>query len=135
LVIALARDLGPEFYPHFPEYFEAIIDIAISSKNPEVIEHAFKCYAYLSKYLRRQIAKNFKAHLKSFAPLLSPKLKNYVVIFACEAFEVVVSKFARDHPKNFLELVFSLLLKDNPEVCFLRSICIQDLFETCGLVL
>jgi hypothetical protein len=117
LLIALARDLGQEIYPHFPQFFKAIVEIAISSKNPEIIENAFKCYAYLAKYLRRQISKDLKQHLKLFAPLLNPKLKNYVVIFACEAFEVVVSKFARSQPQNFLDMVYNILLKGTPEVC------------------
>lgn len=116
LTIALARDLGPDFYPYFPKLFRSIIDIVITLKSPDVIEQGFKCYAYLSKYLRRQILKDISHHLKLFAPLLNPKLKNYVVIFGCEAFEVVVTKYARDNPDTFLDLIFKLLLQNKPEV-------------------
>lgn len=116
--MALSRDLGPEFYSYFSKFLKVIIDIVITSKKPEIIEEGFKCYAYLSKYLRRQIVRDIPQHLKLFAPLLNPKLKTYVVIFACESFEVVISKYAKDHPDKFLDLVFKIFLQNKAEVIF-----------------
>jgi hypothetical protein len=116
LIVALSRDLGPEFYTYFPKFFKEIIDIVITNKKPEIIEQGFKCYAYLSKYLRRQIVRDLPQNLKLFAPLLNPKLKTYVVIFASEAFEVVVSKYARENSEKFLDLVFKILLQNKTDV-------------------
>lgn len=118
LTIALARDLGEEFYPHFEAFVKVIIKIVMESVSTNIIEASFKCYAYLSKYLRRQILKDLHQHMKLFSCFLNPKLKTYVMIFACESFSIVAGKYARDHPEKFLKLLFSVFLKKNPEVRF-----------------
>lgn len=129
LVVALSRDLGEEFYPHFQTFFETIIKIVIESKSTNIIEAGFKCYAYLTKYLRKQIIRDLQHHLKMFSCFLNPKLKTYVVIFACEAFSAVAGKFARDHPEKFLKLIFGTFLRKSPEVkYFSRTICTISLF-------
>lgn len=117
LSIALARDLGEEFYPHFENFVKVIIKIVMESKNTNIIEAGFKCYAYLSKYLRRQILKDLQQHMKLFSCFMNPKLKTYVMIFACESFSIVSGKFARDHPEAFLKLVYGIFLRKHPEVC------------------
>lgn len=116
LVVALSRDLEEEFYPYFQNFFKIIVKVVMKSKTTNIIESGFKCYAYLSKYLRRQIIRDLRTHLKQFACFLDPKLKAYVMIFACEAFSIVSGKYARDHPQQFLKLLFEVFLRNNPEV-------------------
>jgi len=116
LIVSLARDLSEDFYPFLSKFSKVIFSIVLTSKDTEVIEKGFKCYAYLLKYLRRCVSKNLPKQLKLFAPLLDPKRKSYVVIFACEAFEVVTGKYSKDHPKAFLKYVFNILLEKNSEV-------------------
>ncbi len=116
LAISLARDLGEEFYPHFESFVKVIIKIVMESKSTNIIEAGFKCYAYLSKYLRRQIIKDLHQHMKLFSCFLNPKLKAYVMIFACESFSIIAGKFARDYPGRFLKMIFSVFLRKNPEV-------------------
>lgn len=88
----------------------------MESKSTNIIEAGFKCYAYLSKYLRRQIIKDLHQHMKMFTCFLNPKLKAYVMIFACESFSIIAGKFARDYPGKFLRMIFSVLLRKHPEV-------------------
>lgn len=88
----------------------------MESKSTNIIEAGFKCYAYLSKYLRRQIIKDLHQHMKMFTCFLNPKLKAYVMIFACESFSIIAGKFARDYPGKFLRMIFSVFLRKHPEV-------------------
>lgn len=59
LIVALARDLQYEFYPHFPKFFSAIVS-QLSTQDTELLEKLFMCLAYLFKFLWKYMVKDIE---------------------------------------------------------------------------
>ena len=60
VVVALARDLQKEFYPHFPDIFDRCVDLLQNNQDTQLLEQVFMCLAYLFKFLWRYTAKDFR---------------------------------------------------------------------------
>lgn len=57
----MARDLGPDFYPHFHEVFDILVQLLRSnSHDADILEKVFEAMAYLHKYLWRYLVKNIQ---------------------------------------------------------------------------
>ncbi|CAL1294349.1 unnamed protein product [Larinioides sclopetarius] len=102
LTVALARDLQHELYPHFPEFFKAIT-WHLSTKDTELLEKIFLCLAFLFKFFTKYIVKDIKNVYELFSSLLDDSNKEYIRIFACEAFAALMRKVrARDDLFTFI---------------------------------
>ncbi|XP_051172265.1 small subunit processome component 20 homolog [Leptopilina boulardi] len=106
LIVAVARDLQKEFYPHFPEFLTAIIDI-LWTKDADQLEYTFTTLAYLFKFLWRYLIRNVDKIFNLLLPLLSESRPFYINNFAAESFSFVVRK-VKDK-ENFLKLVLNTL--------------------------
>lgn len=110
LLVAIARDLGEDFYPFFhlqilPECVELL-----NSREPEQIECVFNCLAHLFKYLWAHIVRKISNVLPHLLPLLSSSRPKYINEFAAESFAFVARK-VRDKPR-FVELILKNVKKN-----------------------
>jgi U3 small nucleolar RNA-associated protein 20 len=112
LVVALARDLQQEFYPHYSELVHHLIAL-LDTKDSDVLEWTFTCLAYLSKFLWRYLVKDVGIVFRDLLPLLEDSRPDYINNFAAESFAFVARK-VKDK-KAFLLLVLKTL-KKHPEV-------------------
>jgi len=112
MVVATAKDLRQEFYPHYPAILQSVVSI-LASKNAEVLEWAFHCLAHLFKLLWRCMVLNIGPVLNSLIPLLSSKRPKYINHFAADSFAFLARK-VRD-PQAFLRLILKEIEKE-PEV-------------------
>ena len=112
LVIALAQDLGQEFYPHYAEFVESLIGL-LNVKNSEQLEWTFTCLAYLFKFLWRYLVKDVGIVFTGLLPVLDETKPEYIRNFAAESFAFVARK-VKDK-KAFLLLVLKTL-GEHPEV-------------------
>lgn len=106
LIVAVSRDLQKEFYPHFPEFLTAIIDL-LWTKDADQLEYTFTTLAYLFKFLWRYLIRNVDKIFNLLLPLLSESRPHYINNFAAESFSFVVRK-VKDK-ENFLKLVLNAL--------------------------
>ena len=61
LTTQLARDLGPEFYPHFPSVFKVFLKILNKfPQQTQVLEWTFTALSFLFKFLWRYIIKDLE---------------------------------------------------------------------------
>ncbi|KAJ9576725.1 hypothetical protein L9F63_025376 [Diploptera punctata] len=111
LVIALARDLGQEFYPYYPEFVQNLTGL-LNVKDSEQLEWSFTCLAYLFKFLWRYLVKDVGIVFTGLLPLLDDSKPDYINNFAAESFAFVARK-VKDK-KAFLILILKTL-KKHPE--------------------
>lgn len=112
LIVALAKDLRQEFYPHFLPIYEKLVPL-ISITDADLIEKTFQCLAYLFKFLWRYLARNLPIVFESLLPLLSSSKPNYINNFAAQSFAFVARKV-----KDQMFLIKTILksLKKNRDV-------------------
>ncbi|OQR92919.1 U3 small nucleolar RNA-associated protein [Achlya hypogyna] len=109
LFVALAKDLGKEFYPSFPQIFPSILAV-ITTTNPELTTEVFKTLSMLFKYLQTNLLADMHAVHQYFGLLLGHS-KDYVREFAASVFCVLLRKvkagkdFAKYIQNFFLALV------------------------------
>ncbi|WAR09427.1 UTP20-like protein [Mya arenaria] len=100
LLVQLARDLQSDFYRHFHELFEILVQVLGSySRDVEVLEATFSCLSYLFNY---------------FSSLLSQQYKEYVRNFAAESFAFLMRKSKQ--PSELFDFMFKSLEKE-PDTC------------------
>ncbi|CAK9187540.1 unnamed protein product, partial [Ilex paraguariensis] len=108
LLVAIARDLGEDFYPFFhlqilPECVELL-----NSREPEQIECVFNCLAHLFKYLWVHIVRKISNVLPHLLPLLSSSRPKYINEFAAESFAFVARKELVGVARLFFEVIRSV---------------------------
>ncbi|XP_054720944.1 small subunit processome component 20 homolog [Uloborus diversus] len=108
LVVALARDLQYEFYPHFPKFFSAIT-LHFSSKDTDLLEKLFTCLSYLFKFLWRYMVKDIENVYRLFSSLLSDTHREHIRVFSVESFAFLIRKV----PDK--EKLFSFIFQDLEE--------------------
>ncbi|XP_063244418.1 small subunit processome component 20 homolog [Bacillus rossius redtenbacheri] len=111
LIVALARDLHHDFYPHYGGVLRSLVGVLVA-KDPEQLEWVFTCLAYLFKFLWRSLARDAPAVLDGLVPLLSPAWPAHVNNFAAEGFAFVARK-VKDK-RRFLQLVLGHL-RERPD--------------------
>lgn len=114
--MALAQDLRQEFYPFYPDLLKKIL-IILNIRDPDKVEWAFTCLAYLFKHLWKFLVKDLSTVFDQLLPLLSSSKPHYVNNFAAESFAFVARK-VRDK-KSFLKLILKTLKKTNDVSIFL----------------
>ena len=57
LTVQLSRDLQVDFYPHFPQIFQAITKL-LDTQDTTVLEWSFQTLSYLFKFLWRYMLKD-----------------------------------------------------------------------------
>jgi U3 small nucleolar RNA-associated protein 20 len=108
LVVALARDLQQEFYPHYPEFVHNLISL-LDTKDSDVVEWTCICFALLSMFLWRYLVKDFRIVFNELLPLLKDSIPDSINNFAAESFAFVARK-VKDK-RAFLLLVLKTLKK------------------------
>ncbi|EQC41287.1 hypothetical protein SDRG_01262 [Saprolegnia diclina VS20] len=106
LLVALAKDLGKEFYPYFPALFPSILAI-ITTVNPELTTEVFKTLAMLFKYLQPQLLADMQSVHKYYGLLLGHS-KDYVREFAASVFCVLLRKVKAG--KDFSDYIHSFFV-------------------------
>ena len=62
LVVQMGRDMGPDFYAHFQEVFEILVQLLnTNAKDPDKLEKVFVTMAFLYKFLWRYLVQNIQA--------------------------------------------------------------------------
>ncbi|KDO34978.1 hypothetical protein SPRG_01040 [Saprolegnia parasitica CBS 223.65] len=106
LLVALAKDLGKEFYPYFPQLFPSILAI-ITPINPELTTEVFKTLAMLFKHLQPNLLADMHAVHKYYGLLLGHS-KDYVREFAASVFCVLLRKVKAG--KDFSDYIHNFFL-------------------------
>uniref|UniRef100_A0A8C4U4T8 UTP20 small subunit processome component n=1 Tax=Falco tinnunculus TaxID=100819 RepID=A0A8C4U4T8_FALTI len=137
LVAHLARDLQGDFYPHFHDFFLAIIKL-LDTQDTELLEWAFTSLSYLYKYLWRLMVKDIHNIYSLYSTLLAHH-KLHIRNFAAESFVFLLRKVS---DKN---AVFNLMLSDlgeHPEKVegvgqLLFEMCkgVRNMFHSCAMKL
>nr|KAJ3422654.1 U3 snoRNP protein [Polyrhizophydium stewartii] len=128
VVVALAKDLQEEFYPHFPAIFQAIVSLVQPATHPELLEAVFNCLAYLFKCLSKQLLGDIENTFALLLPVLRHS-KLYVRKFAAESFGFLVRKIRdTDRQREVFRFMMACLF-DNQTCEFAESISLT-LFET-----
>ncbi|XP_025097744.1 small subunit processome component 20 homolog [Pomacea canaliculata] len=105
LLVQMARDLGPDFYPHFREVFDILVQLLRSnSHDADILEKVFEAMAYLHKYLWRYLVKNIQEVYGYFSCLLTQSNRDYIQKFAAESFAFLMRK-VKDYD-TLLEFLF-----------------------------
>lgn len=61
LVVQMGRDMGPDFYAHFQEVFEILVQLlSANAKDPDKLEKVFVTMAFLYKFLWRYLVQNIQ---------------------------------------------------------------------------
>lgn len=109
-VVALARDLRQEFYPHYINFHNQLL-LLLNTKNTDQLEWVFTCLAYLFKFLWRFLIRDLSLVFESLLPLLSNSKPQYINNFAAESFTFITRK-VKDR-RNFIKLILRSLQKNN----------------------
>ncbi|XP_012551247.2 small subunit processome component 20 homolog isoform X1 [Bombyx mori] len=112
ILVAAAKDLRDDFYPHFPKFLDVLIKL-LNTKNAEQLEWTLICLAFLFKILKPYMKKDIAVILKSIVPLLSENKPQYINNFAAESF-AFVARDIRDK-KKFINLILTYL-ENNDDV-------------------
>jgi len=61
LLVQLARDLQTDFYPHFKEFFDILVQLLNTySQDVEILENTFSSLSYIFKFLWRYLLKDIE---------------------------------------------------------------------------
>ncbi len=84
----------------------------MESGEPEIIEKGFQCMAYLFKYGRQHVLRNFSNYFEIMVPLLTAKKKGYLKVFTAQCLELVAAAmWKKSRKKLFLWFAESFLPK------------------------
>lgn len=98
IIVAIAKDLGQEFYQFFyPSVLKECVRL-LDTREPDQIEWIFTCLAHLFKILRIPIVENINCILPELLPLFSNSRPEYINNFASECFAFVARQMS-DHSK------------------------------------
>ncbi|KAK7480715.1 hypothetical protein BaRGS_00028083 [Batillaria attramentaria] len=113
LVVQMGRDMGPDFYAHFQEIFDILVQLlSANAKDPDSLEKVFCTMAYLYKFLWRYLLQDIHRVYGFFSCLLTQNYKEYIQKFAAESFAFLMRK-VKDHDA-LLDFLFTDL-RENPE--------------------
>ena len=61
LLVQLARDLQTDFYRHFKDFFDLLVQLLSRyTQDSEILESTFVCLAYIFKFLWRYLVKDIR---------------------------------------------------------------------------
>lgn len=112
-VVALAKDLGKEFYPYFASTKKSFLSVLIrllDTKESDQLEWTLICLAYLFKSLKPYLKKDITTVFDALIPLLDSRSGDHVTNFAAECFSFVVRDI-KDKEKFLLAILSKLNVK------------------------
>lgn len=133
-MVALAKDLGKEFYPYFvsaEKSFLSVLILLLDTKESDQLEWTLICLAYLFKCLKPYLKKDITTVFDALIPLLDSRSGDHVTNFAAECFSFVVRDI-KDKEKFLLDILSKLNVKIEDGVrqsAILTRGCGQLLFE------
>eukprot|EP00842_Homolaphlyctis_polyrhiza_P001421 jgi/Hompol1/227/HPOL_000682-RA len=128
LIVALAKDLQEEFYPHFPSLFKAIVAVAATTSHPQLVEAVFNTMAYLFKYLSKQLIEDIEQTFSLMIPVFRHN-KLFVRSFSAESFGFLLRKVREGTAQTkVFSYIISSLFKNETNI-YLESISLV-FFET-----
>ncbi|THY45871.1 putative HEAT repeat protein [Aureobasidium pullulans] len=110
-----AHDLDVRFEKHFQRAVATVAQVAATHAEPEVVEWAFTCLAWLFKYLSRLLVPDLRPLYDLLSPYLGKqKQKPYVIRFAAEAMSFLVRKAGTTYHKSKepLDTIVAHMLND-----------------------
>ena len=106
LTAMFAKDLGSEFYCHFPEFFRLILPILISTADPEIIEAAFSSLLYVFKCLLDELLNNLPSAFETFVkPIISVSDQLHLRRFGSQCFGYLIRKSQKISESGFFEII------------------------------
>ena len=105
LVAMLAKDLDEEFYPHFLSLFDALLNVLVTSQEPEIIEAAFTSILFIFKAQTANILKDFATIYPHFLSLISKR--SFLAKFAAQVVSYLLRK-SEDIPSLLNTMLTSL---------------------------
>ena len=61
LLVQLARDLQTDFYRHFKDFFDLLVQLLSRyTQDSEILESTFVCLSYIFKFLWRYLVKDIR---------------------------------------------------------------------------
>lgn len=91
LVVAMSKDLLSDFYPHFSQFFQRLVDL-LQTREPQIIEWTFTTLAHLYKNLWRHLVKDIEIVYELLLPLLASGKPSHIQQFASESFSFIGRK-------------------------------------------
>jgi U3 small nucleolar RNA-associated protein 20 len=125
LVSQFAHDLGVKFEEYFPALLQAIIKLAATNQEVEVIEWSFTCLAWLFKYLSKLLVPDLRPLYDVMAPLLGKsKQKVFVSRFAAESLSFLLRRASVSYHTNptWLQTIVQHIIADVYNSRDIRSI-------------
>ena len=113
ILIALAKDLNDDYYPHFKQTFKLLLN-QLATKNVDSIENIFLTLAYLFKVLWRCMINDINALFHLYADnLLNEQKRDYIIAFSSQSFAFLLRKFEAKYESydKLLDLMFDTILK------------------------
>lgn len=113
LLIALAKDLGDDFYPYFKSTFKLLLN-QLWTKNVEIIENVFLTLAYLFKILWKCMIRDIHSIFHLYSDnLLNEQKRDYILVFASQSFAFLLRKFEAKFESydRLLNLLFDTIIK------------------------
>ncbi|KAI9739867.1 MAG: U3 snoRNP protein [Claussenomyces sp. TS43310] len=93
LLTEFAHDLGTRFEKFYPRAMKAVIAVAGTSQEVEVLEWCFTCLAFMFKYLSKLLVSDLRPTYDLMAPLLGKeRQKPHIARFAAEAMSFLIKK-------------------------------------------
>lgn len=133
-MVALAKDLGKEFYPYFVSTEKSFLTVLIrllDIKESDQLEWTLICLAYLFKCLKPYLKKDITTVFDALIPLLDNRSGEHITNFAAECFSFVVRDI-KDKEQFLLAILSKLNVKIEDGVRqseILTRGCGQLLFE------
>lgn len=124
LLVALARDLQSDFYPHFEQVLQTLVFLLnLKHHDSEALEEIFSCLGHMFKFLWRIFVKNIHELYGMLSPLLGRSYQSYINAFAAESFAFLLRKV------KIKDEIFQHMLKDVAENNDRREGTARLLFE------
>ena len=133
-MVALSKDIVSDFYPHFSQFFQRLVDL-LQTREPQIIEWTFTTLAHLYKNLWRNLVKDIENVYELLLPLLASGKPPHIQQFASESFSFIGRKVS--NKTSFVELIFAkLLLKPDDslgvgQLLFHLVKGVKEQFHTC----
>lgn len=90
MLVALAKDLREDFYPHFEKFLVELVKL-LKTQDVEQTEWTLICLAHLFKALKPFLCKDITVVVQQIVPLLSENNQpDHIINFAVECFAFLV---------------------------------------------
>ena len=107
LISLLARDMRGEFYPYFYRISKSIIALLRHNTDVSQIEASFRCFAYLFKFLAKQLVDDVPRLIRLVFQSLLGHPKSFIRRFAAESLAFLLKRVRKTQMRLALHTVLA----------------------------